>query len=56
MAFCAELEAEGDLAMSGQRPASMSVPIRNVAFTAVLEGKRTCHGDRESDVHDPTAT
>ncbi|MFZ0651239.1 MAG: hypothetical protein WAZ97_10210, partial [Pseudolabrys sp.] len=22
----------------------------------VLEGKRTCHGDRESDVHDPYAT
>src|SRR3982074_271172 len=22
----------------------------------VLEGKRTCHGDRESDVHDPKRT
>ena len=25
------------------------------AFMAVLEGKRTCHGDRESEVHDPRA-
>ena len=31
-----------------------NLPIRNVRFHGEsLEGKRTCHGDRESDVHDP---
>ena len=30
--------------------------IRNCLLSRqILEGKRTCHGDRESDVHGPVA-
>ena len=35
-----------------QRPPSRA--SNGTLSRRVLEGKRTCHGDSESDVHDPT--
>ena len=40
------IERRGRLSATGT-----NLPIRDVRFHGELEGKRTCHGDSESDVH-----